>query len=85
MAKTIKAWFIKTQIKEFETGLGGGNLQGSLSQRTLGYRSKRSEQNLVATTIKFWFMEACPILVTDPAMEADFDSREKIRERETRN
>jgi len=27
-------------------------------------------------------MEACPILVTDPAMEADFDSREKIRERE---
>ncbi|KAF3594229.1 hypothetical protein DY000_02022465 [Brassica cretica] len=35
-------------------GLGGGNLQGSLSQRTLGYRSKRSEQSLVATTI---FME----------------------------
>ncbi|KAG5410793.1 hypothetical protein IGI04_007112 [Brassica rapa subsp. trilocularis] len=39
--------------RKFETGLGGGNLQGSLSQRTLGYRSKRSEQNLVATTIKF--------------------------------
>ncbi|WZZ02620.1 hypothetical protein YC2023_088541 [Brassica napus] len=43
----------KTPIKEFETGLGGGNLQGSLSQRTLGYRLKRSEQSLVATTIKF--------------------------------
>ncbi|KAG5384526.1 hypothetical protein IGI04_035996 [Brassica rapa subsp. trilocularis] len=43
----------KTQIKEFETGLGGGSLQNSLSQRTLGYRSKRNEQNLVATTIKF--------------------------------
>ncbi|WZY77719.1 hypothetical protein YC2023_024103 [Brassica napus] len=43
----------QTPIKEFETGLGGGNLQGSLSQRTLGYRSKRSEQSLVATTIKF--------------------------------
>ena len=40
---------------------------------------------MVATTIKFWFMEACPIFVTDPAMEADFDSREKIREREIRN
>ncbi|KAG5397591.1 hypothetical protein IGI04_019405, partial [Brassica rapa subsp. trilocularis] len=35
-----------TQIKEFETGLGGGNLQSLLSQRTLGYKSKRSEQNL---------------------------------------
>ncbi|KAG5389147.1 hypothetical protein IGI04_030688, partial [Brassica rapa subsp. trilocularis] len=35
-----------TPIKEFETRLGSGNLQGSLSQRTLGYRSKRSEQSL---------------------------------------
>ncbi|WZY86796.1 hypothetical protein YC2023_033180 [Brassica napus] len=74
-----------TPIKEFETGVGGSNLQGSLSQRNYGYRSKRSEQNLVAATIKFCFMEACPILFTDPAMEADFDSREKIRERETMN
>ncbi|KAG5397544.1 hypothetical protein IGI04_019358, partial [Brassica rapa subsp. trilocularis] len=43
----------KTPTKEFKTGLGGDNLQGSLLQRTLGYRSKRSEQSLVATTIKF--------------------------------
>ncbi|KAG5401125.1 hypothetical protein IGI04_015732 [Brassica rapa subsp. trilocularis] len=33
--------------------LGGGNLQGLLSLRILGYKSKRSEQSLVATTIKF--------------------------------
>ena len=53
VATTIKACFIRIPTKRIRTGLGGGNLQGSLSQRTLGYRSKRSEQNLVATTIKF--------------------------------
>ncbi|KAG5384648.1 hypothetical protein IGI04_036118 [Brassica rapa subsp. trilocularis] len=39
-------------LNQFETRLGDDNLQGSLSQRTLGYRSKRIEQNL--KPVQFW-------------------------------
>ncbi|KAG5410620.1 hypothetical protein IGI04_006939 [Brassica rapa subsp. trilocularis] len=61
---------------------------------TLALNRMNSKRDLEAAIFKARFPKelldigqkrTCPILVTDPVMEADFDSREKFRERETRN
>ena len=52
------------------------------SQIILGNRSKRSEHDLMAKTIKAWFMEAYPTLVNNLAIKKILTRGEISRERE---
>ena len=71
-------------MKEFEHDCVATTIKACFINN-LGYRSKRSEQDLVTDTIKAWFMHACPILVNDLAYKQIFNQERKLVEREDMN